>query len=569
MTATFLGLNTAVRGLEAATLAIDTAGHNIDNADTAGYSRQRVDLSATQSLVVPGESTNGPIQIGTGVQAEDVTRLRDTFLDSQYRSQNQSLGQAQVQQTTLTQITGIINEPSSTGISAALQNFWSAWDQLGSGTNASALSAQTQVQQAGVTLAQTLNQTAGQLTSLQTNLQSNLNSRVGQTNSILKQIANLNGEIQAVQSTNGQPNDLMDKRDVLMDQLSQYANISLDQTAPDYQVSIDGQTVISGKAYAQMSTATNASTGQPELQVSSFDSSTGAFDSTTPVTVSAGGSLQGTLDSIQYTSNYLDDLNGLAGALAGTSSQGQMNVPLPSDWTIVGPTDGSTPTFPFSGQFGDGTTFTKGDPVTAALISQENMKSTTDASGSIVLTVPSMAGASASVDGINGLQKIGMSQSGAGQDFFVSPDGSAITASNITVGVTASQIATAFQTGSGQAAAGDGSLAIATSNVQNIQTQFLIDPQAPNQTGQTMKGTFGDFMTSIVSELGFQGQQANNQVTNEQTLVQQLDKQRQSVSGVSLDEEMSSVIQYQQAYNASAKVVSTINNMLNSLMQNV
>ncbi|MCL6593452.1 MAG: flagellar hook-associated protein FlgK, partial [Alicyclobacillus sp.] len=117
-------------------------------------------------------------------------------------------------------------------------------------------------------------------------------------------------------------------------------------------------------------------------------------------------------------------------------------------------------------------------------------------------------------------------------------------------------------------AAGDGTLAITASNLKNSQVQFT-SPSGSSVQMPLTKGTLDAFLQAVIGQLGVQGQQANQQVTNLQALVQQVDTQRQSVSGVSIDEEMSDIIRFQQAYNASAKVISTLNEMLDELMQNV
>jgi flagellar hook-associated protein 1 len=573
MTSTFFGLETSVRGLMGQQLAIDTTSHNIDNANTPGYSRQRVDLTESLPLsMIPG-------QLGTGVQIEDVTRLRDTFSDNQYHDQNQLLGQAQVEQDSINKITGIINEPSNTGISTALQNFWNAWDKLGS--NASDLSARTEVVQTASTLTEVMNQTSSQLTDLSTNITNSLSTRVDQTNSLLSQVANLNTQISQITSTGETPNDLLDQRDEAVDQLSQLAKVSVTQVGSSYQVSIGDPNTVPPSQFVAVSgaTAQNIELSGTTMTIRHFDSSATppAFDNSIPPVMdtitASGGELQGTLNSITDISNYQGYLNNIAQVLAGTSTDptiGSMTVTLPGAWTIVGPAGGGAPTYPagVSGTLADGTTtFASGDTV----VSTPGNGITIDASSTPqVATIP--AGTSVTVKGLNGLLALGYSQSGSGSanPFFVpSVAGSTITAANITVGVSAPQIAAGTSAtvsgGSATAVTGDGTLAIAMSNLKDITTTF------PNPTDPTnkMTGTIDNFIQSVVGELGIQGQQENNTVTSQQSLVQQIDNQRQSVAGVSIDEEMANMIRYQQAYNASAKMVSTINDMLTTLMQNV
>src|ERR1700760_1548716 len=101
----FTGLQTALSGLQAAQAAIDTTGQNIANANTAGYTRQRVDTTERSPLNIPSWSSvsgNGA-QLGTGADISNISRMRDQFIDVQYRTQNSATGAANQQQTILSQ----------------------------------------------------------------------------------------------------------------------------------------------------------------------------------------------------------------------------------------------------------------------------------------------------------------------------------------------------------------------------------------------------------------------------------------------------------------------------------
>lgn len=127
MRSTFHGLETSKRGLFAQQTAMNTTGHNIANANTVGYSRQVVNFTASRPIEVPGiSSSTAPGQLGTGVNFSDIGRVRESFLDGQYRDQNQSLGNWEVQRATLGRIEEIINEPSETGMSSVLDDFWNS-----------------------------------------------------------------------------------------------------------------------------------------------------------------------------------------------------------------------------------------------------------------------------------------------------------------------------------------------------------------------------------------------------------------------------------------------------------
>jgi flagellar hook-associated protein 1 FlgK len=149
MRSTFSGLNTVVRGVYANQLSLDTVGHNITNANTEGYSRQRVNLVTTLPEVVYGGT--GALQVGTGVAIESVTRARDIFMDRQYWKESSSLGYGETAVSTYSQIEDIFNdELPDIGLQTVLNNFWQSWQTLA--TNASNDSARTAVRERGAEL---------------------------------------------------------------------------------------------------------------------------------------------------------------------------------------------------------------------------------------------------------------------------------------------------------------------------------------------------------------------------------------------------------------------------------
>jgi flagellar hook-associated protein 1 FlgK len=227
---TFMGLQTALSGLQADQEAINTTGQNIANANTPGYSRQVVSLQAAMPLSVPALSslTGMGAQLGTGVDATTINRIRNQFLDVQYRTQNSATSNSTTQQTTLQQAQTALDEPSANGISAQLTNFWNAWGALANAPTSTA--ALQSVVDSGTTLTQTINQVDGQLATVQSQASQHeaaLTGPSGQLMTDATQIASLNNQIS--QSTaNGQtPNDLLDQRDQLLDDLSSLGNITV------------------------------------------------------------------------------------------------------------------------------------------------------------------------------------------------------------------------------------------------------------------------------------------------------------------------------------------------------
>jgi flagellar hook-associated protein 1 FlgK len=227
---TFMSLQTSLRGLLAQQEALDTTGHNVANANTPGYSRQEAVLTATQALTVPANSvtTGAAAQLGTGVDVQAITRIRDVFLDLQYRAQATSLGDATARADSLGQAQLAFAEPGENGIAAQLAKFWNAWSDL-----ANAPESQP-AREALIANAQTLTSmfatVSAQLTTVATQANQEYLSITGATGEIAsdaQELAGLNTAIRNATMTGATPSDLMDRRDVLVDKLSALAQVSV------------------------------------------------------------------------------------------------------------------------------------------------------------------------------------------------------------------------------------------------------------------------------------------------------------------------------------------------------
>src|SRR5580693_8820646 len=226
-----MGLQTALSGLEAAQAAIDTTGQNISNASTPGYSRQVVNLTERSQLTIPALSsvTGAGSQFGTGVDITSITRIRDQFLDSQYRDQNTTENGESTSSTLLSQVQAGLDEPTSSGLSGQLDTFFTNWASLGS--SASSAGAQQGVIGQGEAVADTLNSLSGQLSTLEGQVTSQYNTltdpSTGAVANDANQIAQLNGQIAQAQSAGINANALEDQRDNVIDDLSQYSNVNV------------------------------------------------------------------------------------------------------------------------------------------------------------------------------------------------------------------------------------------------------------------------------------------------------------------------------------------------------
>jgi flagellar hook-associated protein 1 len=295
---TLQGLQTALSGLIADQEAIDVTGHNITNANTPGYSRQTAVLQTNEPLPIAAmsQTTGAGGQLGAGVNVTTFTRIRNTYLDAQYRNQNAALGAASTAAEELQQAQSAFDEPSSSGISSQLSAFWSAWSSLAN--SPSSEGAREGVVSTGAQLATTLNQLSAQISTLSTQAVQQYNAITGPTGEVqdaATQIAQLNKQIKLSEQAGQKPNDLLDRRDELLDKLSQLANISVSQ-APD-----GTDTVSFGDA------------AQPLVEGTTVNWPQG-------LTQAAGGQL-GTLLGLSGPTgalvSYQTALNEFAGALAG------------------------------------------------------------------------------------------------------------------------------------------------------------------------------------------------------------------------------------------------------------
>jgi flagellar hook-associated protein 1 len=226
----FFGLQTTLRGLLAQQRALDTTGHNIANANTPGYSRQSAVLAAAPALRVPAGAlqTGGGADLGAGVDVQAYQRVRDLFLDAQYRSQSTVLGDNSATAGALDRAELALAEPSDNGLSALLGKFFSAWSDLANSPESPA-ARQALVDQA-TTLAGAFASLDTQLDTVKSDAQSQyaaITGPSGDVASMASEVASLNGAIAAAQQGGTTPNDLLDRRDALLDKLSSLARVNV------------------------------------------------------------------------------------------------------------------------------------------------------------------------------------------------------------------------------------------------------------------------------------------------------------------------------------------------------
>ena len=241
----FYGLEMGKRALNAFRLGLQTVGHNVSNMKTAGYSRQRVNLST-----MPPATLGGPGQVGMGVKVNEIVRIRDEFLDFQYRSSLSTLGYWDKINKLYEAIQNYIPEPVKPGIRVSMDKFFNAMQKLQESPESTA--ARQTLVEAARSLGGTLSGVIKGFESYSKALNDEVKTSVDQANRILHEIASLNKQIYQLKALGQNPNDLLDQRDLLLDKISKMMDVTFQEplkvgdTNGEFFMTLNGRTLIQG-----------------------------------------------------------------------------------------------------------------------------------------------------------------------------------------------------------------------------------------------------------------------------------------------------------------------------------
>jgi flagellar hook-associated protein 1 FlgK len=245
-----VGLEIGRRALLAQQYSLNTTGHNIANVNTPGFTRQQVMMVTT----LPFSRPDG--NLGTGVKVETVRRIRSYFLDDQYRQESQRLARWQTLSQSWGQVENIFIEPSDTGFSALLDEFWNSWQDLANNPDSTA--ARSSVREQAKLLVNSFHHFHNQLVEFQTSLDDDIQKCVDYINNVGHQLAALNEEIATAELTGQPANDLRDRRDLLIDELSEYINVDImEQPSGTYTVLLGGMALVDGTSVLELTTDIN------------------------------------------------------------------------------------------------------------------------------------------------------------------------------------------------------------------------------------------------------------------------------------------------------------------------
>lgn len=474
MRSTFFGLEIGYRGLASHQKSLDITGHNVTNASTPGYSRQRPEITETDPFAYPAfNRPNAPGQIGTGVEVTAVMRVRDQLLDSQIQIETTLAGYWESRRDMLDQAELILNEPADSNIRTSLDKFWTALQNLAD--DATSIPARSELRQQALSMTATIRQDYAREQALRVDANQRIINYVTDINKKATEIAALNDQIGKVSAIGDHPNDLLDKRDKLVEEISKMINIGYTTDSLNrIKLTVKGVDLVDGSiANKIIAVADPANPGMVKLEWYNPE----YLMPQLPVEVT-GGHLQGLLEMRDHEiPRILNDLNNFASTLIT-----RVNALHSTGYGL----DRST-----------GINFFEGTNAMDIEVSLQIRDETV------------VAGTSSQV----GLLRIACSNS----------------------------------------------VLDLPGNNKNIEAIYELK-HAKIINSNTV--TIGDYLAAFVNEVGEKSSIAKTKAEHQTLLIQNLDQRRESISGVSMDEEMTNMVKFQQGFNAAARIISTMDEML-------
>lgn len=238
-------MNTGRSGMMAAKAAIGTTGHNISNANTEGYSRQRVQTEAQ----VPDAGRFGGSKVGKGTLISRVERVNDEYLEKQLRNSGRDVAHFEEKEMVLKQTEDIFNEMNGDGLNRLMSRFFNEFRKLANEPANEAI--RQSVREAAQSMVNDFHRIRKQVVDTREHIDSRLEHYTRAVNALTDEIKELNVRIKAVEIGEGSPNDLLDKRDQALKELATYMDVSMHKDK-------DGAFVVNAKGVGPLVTGPNA-----------------------------------------------------------------------------------------------------------------------------------------------------------------------------------------------------------------------------------------------------------------------------------------------------------------------
>nr|WP_320147911.1 flagellar hook-associated protein FlgK [uncultured Anaeromusa sp.] len=489
MSTIWSGYSVSYSGMSTAQRSLGVTSSNISNTSTEGYTRKR---AVGQDLYVSGDTS----ATGIGATVQSILRVRNQFLDIQYREQNTETGYAQGKSSLLASMQEVINEfnaidktsaKTSNGLQETMNKFLSSWTELSK--DPTSASCKSSVLENADAMLGAFNEMTTTMLTLRESMVNNVRDGVGDVNNLAGQIATLNDQILQMETRNVEASDLRDARDLLIDKVSALTNITTSEMDNGMvNVYVNGVSLVSGNKAKEME-ATGLGTATNPLKVQWKD-----LNEDVSLT---GGALKCYLD--EADSSGVD-------SIAAT----------PYNWSTTA--------------------------------DKSALTTMTNGLNDLLVTF------AAAVNNVYNPTHV------AGQDFFTTVDGTA------TMGLKNVQVNTAYEAdytkikANSDGTAGNNDISKAIGVLSSQSGLYQCDGISMNMD---------TFYSSFVSWLGTTGDTATANYSTQSGLLTQIQTQRNGLSSVSLDDEMSTMITYQHAYSASARVMNVVDTLVAGLISDL
>ena len=620
MQSTFSGIEIGKRSLITHQLGLSTIGHNLSNASSEGYSRQRVQMGAVDPIYRPQlNRAETPGQVGQGVEVQSIERVRDQLLEGRIVAQANGEGYWQARDKYLLMVEQVYNEPGDSSVRSAMDRFWEGWQELS--IHPEQMATRSAVLQRGETVIEGIQNRYQRLDRIRTMLDDDIRATVQQVNEQLNEIAQLNREIVKVEAAGDNPNDLLDRRDLLVERLSGLIDVTVDNRDPDeFSVHTAGLHVVQGGISrpfriepnpqneglsnvvwdfsgedaqfrgGKLAALVELRDGDVRSEIQNLDNMAINFIDLVNEVHRAGVGLNGESGN-DFFVEYPRVLNGLGNydangdgefdqsyifRVTGSNRlQAQQQVGLAGTMTLPAP-EGEI-------QIDYAATDTVSDIVARINNSRAEVVARLDRNGHLTLKGTPAANLENPDFVIRGLQDSG--QFLAGYAGILQGSGA--------------ENAYTWQEPNAVLGLQGGDLEYAVAPLQHpsgwiqVNEELKNEPAAvaaalPNESGDGSVGngdaaleiasirnqavmvgqvsTFEDYFADTVAEVGLKGEQAREALQTNELIMKDLRDMRASISGVNIDEEIAEMIKFQHGYQAAARFVTQIDTMLNTII---
>ena len=601
MASTFFGLDIGVTGLFVAQTGLNTTFHNVVNTETEGYTRQVV----KQTAGVPYSTHSSYGMIGSGVTVKEITQIRSQYYDEKYRSNNSIYGRYESRSYYMNEVQNYLNEIELEGFTTTFNNMYDSLQELSK--DASSLTVRTELVNTAQSMCEYFNSLATNLDKIQQECNYEVKNQITRINSLATQVANLNYQINIVEVGGQNANDLRDQRENLIDELSEFANITVterpmgDCGMNEYIVRLDGQLLVDGYKSVEL----NVVPRNKKMNQSDIDGLYEVYWENGERLNVESSSLSGSLKALFEVrdGNNKENLRGYADELDKGATQvtihdtninnlKDLNIPHEGKITIgngeysytgfsvTTNEDGSySYTFELDGElrrgYEEGTNVVIGTTIDYKGIPyyQSQLNEFVRVFSQKFNEVHSSG---QNLDGNTGINFFSAINTMTAKEYNLNSFGGKDNISDFESNPLATEVPYYFLMASNLTVSktiqDDPSTIIAASEITNgVNNADVANKLMALKSDMSMfkQGDPAAFLQTLVGEVGVDTTASLNFAESQKNIVQSVTSQRLSVAGVDVDEEAMKLAKYQEAYQLSARVISIMNEIYNTLINDV